>query len=85
MYGAARETHAGNKMALPRSGKRYDTNWKAVERNIRMTVSRIWENNRPLLERVAYRPLTQQPCASTFLAMSTQYLFLSAIILLVCV
>ena len=62
------------KWLYPEVAKRYDTNWKAVERNIRMTVSRIWENNRPLLECVAYRHLTQRPCASSFLAMSTQYL-----------
>ena len=66
------------KWLYPEVAKRYDTNWKAVERNIRLTVSRIWENNRPLLERVAYRPLTQQPCVSAFLAMSTQYLLSGA-------
>ena len=62
------------KWLYPEVAKRFGTNWKAVERNIRMTVSRIWENNRPLLERMASRPLIHQPSASTFLAMSTQYI-----------
>lgn len=62
------------KWLYPEVAKQYDTNWKAVERNIRMTVSRIWENNRPVLERVAYRPLIQRPCASAFLAICAQHL-----------
>ena len=66
------------KWLYPEVAKRYDTNWKAVERNIRITVSLAWENNRPLLERMAYRPLIRQPCVSAFLAMTTQYLLSGA-------
>lgn len=49
------------KWLYPDVARRYGTNWKAVERNIR-TVSRIaWIRNRVLLESLAQRPLGDNP------------------------
>ena len=38
------------KWLYPEIAKQYNTNWKAVERNIRMVNAIIWRENRPLLE-----------------------------------
>ena len=62
------------KWLYPEVAKRYDTTWKAVERNIRLTVCKAWKNNRPLLEQMACRSLPHRPSATGFLAMSAQYL-----------
>lgn len=56
------------KWLYPEVAKRYDTNWKAVERNIRTVSGIIWREGRPLLEQLARRPLTQKPCAAQLLA-----------------
>ena len=48
--------------------KQYDTNWKAVERNIRTVGGVIWTRSRPLLEQLARRPLAQMPCPAQLLA-----------------
>lgn len=56
------------KWLYPDVARRYGTNWKAVERNIR-TVSRIaWIRNRVLLESLAQRPLDRHLCSTEFLA-----------------
>ncbi len=47
------------KWLYPAVAKQYRTNWKAVERNIRTVGGIIWRENRPLLEHLARRPLTQ--------------------------
>ena len=36
------------KLVYPDIGRRYGTNWKAVERNIRTLGDIIWRENRPL-------------------------------------
>lgn len=48
--------------------RRYNTNWRAVERNIRTIISIAWQKNRPLLETLAQRPLERRPSAAQFLA-----------------
>ena len=59
------------KWIYPDVAKRYHTNWRSVERNIR-TVSRIaWETNRPTLERMAQHSLSTCPSAGVFLAILT--------------
>ncbi|HIT01933.1 MAG TPA: sporulation initiation factor Spo0A C-terminal domain-containing protein [Candidatus Enterenecus merdae] len=56
------------KWLYPDVARRYQTNWRAVERNIR-TVSRIaWAQGRPLLEQLAGRALPSKPCAAQLLA-----------------
>ena len=49
------------KRLYPEVAKQYNTNWKAVERNIRTVSCIIWQENRPLLERLACRHLERQP------------------------
>lgn len=56
------------KWLYPDVAKRYGTNWKAVERNIRTVITVVWEQNRAMLEGLARRPLLQRPCAAQFLA-----------------
>ena len=56
------------KWLYPDVAKLYGTSWKAVERNIRTVGSIIWRENRPLLEELARRPLTQKPCAAKLLS-----------------
>ena len=49
------------KRLYPEVAKQYNTNWKAVERNIRTVGCIIWRENRPLLEHLAFRRLERQP------------------------
>lgn len=56
------------KWLYPDVAKRYGTNWKAVERNIRTVIAVVWEQNRAMLEGLARRPLLQRPCAAQFLS-----------------
>ena len=56
------------KWLYPEVAKRYGTNWKAVERNIRTVITVVWEQNRAMLEGLARRPLLQRPCAAQFLS-----------------
>lgn len=56
------------KWLYPEVAKRYRTSWRAVERNIRTVNCIIWRENRPLLEQLARRSLTQRPCTAQLLA-----------------
>lgn len=56
------------KWLYPNVAKQYGTNWKAVERNIRTVSGIIWQENRPLLEQLAHRPLTEKPRNAQLLA-----------------
>lgn len=56
------------KWLYPEVAKRYGTNWKAVERNIRTVSCIIWRENRPLLEELAHRHLEQKPRNAQMLA-----------------
>lgn len=61
------------KWIYPDVAKRYHTNWRCVERNIR-TVARIaWENNRPALEQMARHELPNRPTSGAFLAILTNH------------
>lgn len=51
--------------------KKYDTNWKAVERGMRRAGNIIWTNNRPLLEELACRALYKKPYTSQLLSILT--------------
>ena len=59
------------KLVYPDIGRRYGTNWKAVERNIRTLGDIIWRENRPLLEALAHRPLLRKPYPAQLLAILT--------------
>lgn len=56
------------KWVYPDVAKRYRTNWKAVERNIRTAGNIIWEEGRPHLEQLAGRTLEHKPCNGQLLA-----------------
>lgn len=56
------------KWLYPEVAKHYQTNWKAVERNIRTAGSVIWRENRPLLEELARGPLPKKPRPAQLLA-----------------
>lgn len=56
------------KWLYPEVAKRYGTNWKAVERNIRTVSCIIWREGRPLLEELAHRPLEEKPRNAQLLA-----------------
>lgn len=56
------------KWLYPEVAKQYHTQWKTVERNIRLVGDIIWRENRPLLEHLACRPLEQKPRNAQLLA-----------------
>ena len=56
------------KWLYPEVAKHYQTNWKAVERNIRTVGGTIWRENRPLLEQLAQKPLPEKPRNAQLLA-----------------
>jgi hypothetical protein len=56
------------KWLYPEVAKQYNTNWKAVERNLRTVGCIIWRENRPLLEQLARRSLDRRPCTAQLLA-----------------
>ena len=60
------------KWVYPEVARRYRTSWKAVERNIRVASGMAWSRNRPLLEELAGRPLSQRPYAAQLLAILSQ-------------
>lgn len=65
------------KWVYPDVAKRYKTNWKAVERNIRTAGGVIWEKGRRDLERLAGRELARKPCTAQLLAILS-YNFLAS-------
>ena len=56
------------KWLYPAVARRYNTNWRCVERNIRTVSELAWRRNRALLEELAQRPLPVRPTATEFLA-----------------
>ncbi len=56
------------KWLYPEVARQYQTSWKAVERNIRTVNVIIWRENRPLLERLARRNLSEKPRTTQLLA-----------------
>ena len=57
------------KWLYPDVAKKYGTNWKAVERNIRTVSAIAWKRNRPLLEYLVKRHLDSRLCSVEFLAL----------------
>ena len=60
------------KWLYPEVAKRYATNWKAVERDIRTVNGIIWRESRPLLEQMSHASLTGKPCAAQLLGILTE-------------
>ena len=61
------------KWLYPDVAKHYDTNWKAVERNIRYTVSSIWWQHPDRLSKLSGLLLPDKPCNSLFLTILSDY------------
>lgn len=61
------------KRIYPDVAKRYNTNWRAVERNMRTLVSAAWENAPVGLSELAGFPLKQKPTNAQFLAILTGF------------
>lgn len=56
------------KFLYPDVAKKYKTNWKCVERNIRTVINISWKTNRTLLIELAHGTLLHKPTASQFIA-----------------
>lgn len=56
----------------------FNTNWKAVERNIRSVRTVVWSKNPGLLGQVAQRHLSDIPTNAQFLAILSAYLLQSS-------
>lgn len=56
------------KFLYPDVAKKYKTNWKCVERNIRTVINISWKTNRTLLIELAHGTLLDKPTASQFIA-----------------
>ena len=52
------------KWVYPEAARQYNTNWKAIERNIRTVNGIVWEQGRPFLEELASRELLSNPTAT---------------------
>jgi len=59
------------KWLYPEIAARHRTNWKAVERNIRLMLSLAWSRAPRELERMAGCPLTARPTPAQFIAILT--------------
>lgn len=56
------------KWLYPETARRCGTNWKAVERNIRTALRRVWKNSRNTLEEMAGYSFDTMPKPAQFLA-----------------
>lgn len=56
------------KRLYPEVARKYKTNWKTVERDIRTVSAAAWSANRLLLEALANRPLDRCLCAAEFIS-----------------
>ena len=56
------------KWVYPDVARQYNTNWRAVARDITTVGNVIWKQNRPLLEKLARRPLKKKPENAQLLA-----------------
>lgn len=55
------------KWLYPEVARQYRTDWRSVEQGIWAVGCVIWQKNRPLLERLACKPLECQPCTTQLL------------------
>ena len=62
------------KWLYPQVAKRHNTNWKAVERNIRTAINIIWNRNSLKLQQLTNFPLIKKPTTAQFLSLLIYYL-----------
>lgn len=55
------------KWLYPDVARRFQTNWTAVERDLRTVSRTAWKHNRPLLEDMIHRPLPAPPTVTELL------------------
>lgn len=65
------------KLLYPAVAKRYQTNWRAVERSIRRAARMAWRNNPELLCKLGRHHLFSCPTAAKFVAILSGYLVTS--------
>ena len=53
----------------PDVAKHYKTNWKAVERNIRIVIQQVWENNSDVLSKTVGYPIAKRPQPAKFIGL----------------
>ena len=64
-----------SKQLYPEIARKYKTTVGSVERDIRTVIKVCWEHgNRPLLEKIALRPLTLKPTSGEFFDIVTAHL-----------
>ncbi|GAB2045939.1 hypothetical protein AGATL06_24380 [Agathobaculum sp. TL06] len=69
------------KRLYPEVARKYKTNWKAVERNIRTVSAAAWSANRRLLEALANRPLDRYLYAAEFISVIWNAVLIGSIVL----
>ena len=66
------------KRLYPEVAKRYGTNWKAVERNIRTSIRIVWSKNPHKLQQLTGCPISSRPTAAHFIAILVYFVQTSA-------
>ena len=66
------------KWLYPEVAKRYGTNWKAVERNIRTSIRIVWSKNPHKLQQLTGCPISSRPTAAHFIAILVYFVQTSA-------
>lgn len=61
------------KYLYPAVAREYDTNWRAVERNIRHVANRAWHANPDLLRKISFHRLFSRPTPTQFIALLAAY------------
>ena len=56
------------KWLYPAVAKRHQTNWKQVERNLRIAVRTAWGTNRDFLQKLSPLPVKKRPTVSQFIS-----------------
>lgn len=62
------------KWLYPEVAQYYRTSWKAVERNIRASISIIWDTNPERLSKIAGHPLLKKPSPAQFISIAAAYI-----------
>ena len=66
------------KWLYPEVAKQYNTNWKAVERNIRTSIRIVWSKNPHKLQQLTGCPISSRPTAAHFIAILVYFVQTSA-------
>lgn len=57
------------KWLYPEAAKQCGANWQALEKNLRVTVARVWEDHPERLQALSAVPLKRKPTVSRFVAL----------------